>query len=57
MRLMGMDAARIAQAVNASIEQIKQWISPLTIIKKVSAWGYFEPRRRRLFIARRECTA
>ena len=31
---MGMDAARITQAVNASIEQVKQWISPLTIIKK-----------------------
>jgi len=28
---MGMDAAQIAQAVNASIEQVKQWISPLTI--------------------------
>lgn len=28
---MGMDVARIAQAVNASIEQVKQWISPLTI--------------------------
>ena len=28
---MGMDVARIAQAVNASIEQVKQWISPLTV--------------------------
>ena len=31
MYRMGMDAAQIAQAVNASIEQVKQWISPLTI--------------------------
>ena len=31
MYRMDMDAARIAQAVNASIKQVKQWISPLTI--------------------------